>query len=512
MNKTKSFKYGMMWGTINNILTIIFPFVIRTIIIYTLGNEYLGLGGLFSSIIQVLSLTELGFGGAITFALFKPIAEGDSNKVNSILNFFRKIYRIVGFAVLAISLIIMVFLDKLVKGHIPNDINLYLLFAIYIVNTVSSYFLFAYKKVLFSAEQRYDLEAKISAIILCIQSVAQIIVLLIIKNYYIYILMLPIGTILNNIVSEKKLKKMHPEYLPKGSITDSEVTEIVKNVKGAFFSKVGSTVYLSVDNLVISAFLGLEILGKYGNYYYIITALIAFFAVIHNTIRPIIGNSLIVESKEQNWKQFKIVIFCYMWLTVICCSYCAALYQNFESLWAGYNNLLPNGMVIFLVIYFFTTKMFGILTVYQEAAGVWWYGRYIAIIGAAVNLVLNIILVQIIGLYGILISSIISGVFIIFPGTMHIIFKYVFPIKEYRKEYVLMIISFVVKMIILVIISLLVADIIYIQGIFGLVIKFVVVTVLNCMFYFISSITSKEGRVVNKFIKSKLIKTNKNKN
>ena len=134
------------------------------------------------------------------------------------------------------------------------------------------------------------------------------------------------------------------------------IMEIAKNVGGAFFSKMGSTIYLSADNIVISAFLGLSVLGVYGNYYYVISALIAIFAVAHNTIRPVIGNCLVTESKEKNWKLLKKMNYMYMCAVVFCCCCCVGLYQSFEYLWGGTKNMLPFEIVILLVLYFYTGR------------------------------------------------------------------------------------------------------------------------------------------------------------
>ena len=331
MSRIGNARKGIAFGIINNILVVILPFISRTIIIYTLGNEYLGLGGLFTSIINVINISELGFGAAVSYILYKPIAENDEQKVCAILKFTRKCFFVIGMVVLAIGLAIMPFLRSLISGDIPSGINIYVLYIIYLVNVVSSYVMFSYKRILFSANQRYDIETKIASFSVIVQYVIQIVVLLLLKNYYVYVLVIPAATIINNLTCQIITKRLYPNFICKGDISKEEISVLKQKVSGSFFSKLGDTIYLSVDNIVISAVFGLLILGKYGNYYYIITSLVALFAIVHNTLRPIIGNCIVTEEKSVNFKRFLSLNNIYIWLTAFCTCCLICLYQNFIS-------------------------------------------------------------------------------------------------------------------------------------------------------------------------------------
>ena len=432
MKRLKNVCNGILVGFFNNFLTIALPFISRTIIIRQLGAEFVGLGSLFSSVLHVLSLSALGFGGAIGYLLYKPLAEGDRGKVNAILNFYRRVYLVIGIIILVISVILCPFLDKLIAGGVPVNINIYVLYAIYVVNTVISYFCFAYKKILLSANQRYDIEMGIASCCFVIQSVMQIVLLLVFRNYYFYAIVIPVMTILNNIVSYVAVNKKFPDFVCEGRLDKSDIKEILKNTGGAFFSKIGSTVYLSADNIIISAFLGLEILGKYNNYYYVISSLVAIFAVVHNSIRPAIGNIIVTEDKETSWDIFIKTNYTYMLFAILCSSCCYVLLQDFERIWGGAENMLGFDIVALLVMYFFVGKLTSILAVYLEAAGMLWQGKFVPLISALVNLGLNIILVNVIGLRGVLLSSIASSLFINLPGYMHVFFRYLFNDKSRR--------------------------------------------------------------------------------
>ena len=190
MKRTQQALRNILWGLIEKTITILCPFVIRTIIIYKLGNEYLGLSSLFSSILQVLSLAELGFGDAIIFGMYKPISEHDNKKVGTYLNTFRKIYQLLGVVILTIGLMVLPFVKRLINGSYPDDINIYILYIIYLLNTVISYFLFAYKESLIKANQRNDINSKIYILCNLVMYILQIVVLLLFKNYYFYAVLL----------------------------------------------------------------------------------------------------------------------------------------------------------------------------------------------------------------------------------------------------------------------------------------------------------------------------------
>lgn len=426
MSRLDNAKKGIIAGFINNILAIVLPFVSRTIILYTLGNAYAGLGGLFTSIINVLNISELGFGAAVSYILYKPVAEGDDAKVRAILNFTRKCFRVIGLIILAVGLAVMPFLQHLIKSDVPEGLNIHILFAIYLVNVVLSYLTFAYKRLLFSANQRYDVETKIASLVLILQYVVQILVLLVLKNYYLFVVVFAVMTLVNNILCHVTTRKMFPQYFCQGEIDKSEITVLKQKIGGSFFAKVGETVYLSVDNIVISAFFGLVTLGKYGNYYYVITSLLALFAVLHNTLRPIIGNCIVLEDTGANFDRLKTINHAYLWCSAFCTCCLLALYQDFITVWVGVDGKFTMDIVVLLAIYFFVGRLTCIPMLFVEAAGLWWESKFFSLIAAALNLTLNIILSSLIGLPGILISSIVSSLTVTLCGYVWVLFKHYF--------------------------------------------------------------------------------------
>lgn len=185
-------------------------------------------------------------------------------------------------------------------------------------------------------------------------------------------------------------------------------------------------VYDSADTLVISAFLGLTALAKYQNYFFVMNTIFGFVTLITSSSLAGIGNSLVTESEEKNYKDLRKFTFLLSWLSAFCICCFACLYQPFMTLWVGKDNLLPYGMVLILCAYFIIRQINNLLNLYKDAAGMWHEDRWRPLICSLVNLVVNLILVQFWGLYGILISTIIAMLVVGMPWLTHNLFTVVF--------------------------------------------------------------------------------------
>ena len=435
-SRTKRVSINIVFGLISKLCSIIFPFITRTVLIYSLGTKYLGLNSLFTAILQVLNLSELGIGSALVYNMYKPMAEKNTKEVSKLLNFYKKCYIDIGIIVLILGLILLPFIQVFINGDVPVDINIYILFGIYLLNSVICYFFFAYRQSLIIASQINDIISKVNTFLIFLQNLIQTISLLMFKNYYIYIFVLPVITLLNNIIIFKITNKEYSEYKPIGNISKEELKEIKKNIKGLFLQKIGGIILSSIDSIVISMYMSIEILGIYNNYYYIISSLIGVMGIILEAIRASIGNSVVLESKEKNFADFKKFNFMYVWIVSWITIAFMCLSQDFIRLWIGEKYLLSYNIVILFSIYFFVHKWGDMLYMYQEVNGLWWENRYTQLIGAILNLILNIISIQYIGLYGVLLSTIISVVFVLDIGFFYVLFKKYFSKKEWKKEYI----------------------------------------------------------------------------
>ena len=440
-SRTRNATRNILSGAINKIATILVPFITRTILINYLGSKYLGLNSLFTSILQILNLAELGFGQALVYSMYKPIAEKNEYKVKTLLNYYKKVYKIIGIVILTLGIGILPFINNFITGGYPDEMNIYIIYGVYLINTVISYFMYAYKSSLLIANQRNDITTNINAILVIIQNIIQSLIIILMKNYYYYIILLPITTIVNNLITAKICDKKYPQYIEKSSkklkLEEEEKKEITKNTKGMIFQKIGGVILRNVDDIVISSFLGLSILGIYNNYYYILMTLFGMLDIIMNSLKSSVGNSIVLETKEKNYKDFIKFNFLYVWIISWMTLTFAFLVQDFIKLWLGEAYLLSNSIVILFAIYFYIHKWCDILYVYQEARGLWWENRYVPFIAAIVNLVINIVLVNIIGLPGILISTIVSVLFVYDVGYAKVLFKKYFNIKGAFLKYVL---------------------------------------------------------------------------
>ncbi len=441
INRTQNASRNIVWGIIEKIIVLIVPFATRTVLIKTLGAEYLGLNSLFTSILSVLSITELGLGTAIVFSMYKPIAEEDDDTVCALLNAYRFIYNIIGGIIMVAGLAVLPFLPHFIKGSYPADINIYVLYLIYLGNTVIGYFLFAYKAALFSAYQRNDMASKRRMVISFCTSLAQMALLIFTRNYYVYIIVIPLSTVATNLANAYLAKKMFPNIVCRGSISKEMKDGIKKRIAGLVSFKIYNVIFTSVDTIVISAFLGLTTLAIYNNYYYIQSTIIGFLTILTASITAGIGNKMVTDSTDANYADFKKFTFANGWL----CSWCSicllCLYQHFMQWWVGSELMFTVDTMVLMVLYFLLPRLTTMTYTYREAAGLWWEDRFRPLVATVVNLVVNIILVKIIGINGVIISTLLCTIFINIPWGTIILFKNYF--KRSPAEYFMKIIYYV---------------------------------------------------------------------
>lgn len=408
MNVVKNAKKNIAFGAVNQVVLLLCPFIVRTVIQYVLGEQYLGLNGLFSSVLSVLSLSELGFSTAIVYNMYKPIAEGDTAAVNALLNFYRKVYRIIGCVVLGIGLCLIPFLPHLIKGSYPHGLSLTGLYLIYLVNASISYFMFAYMSSLIVVHQRDDINSTRNMATKLLLTGSQIAVLLITKNYYLFTLLMPVFTVINNLWIAWVAKKQFPEFKCEGNISQEKLGEIKKLVAGTFIQKSCAVTRNSLDSICISAFLGLALTAIYDNYYQISYAITGVLGIITTSFVGGIGNHVAIKSKEENFEELKKLDFVYLMLSGWCATCLLCLYQPVMRLWMGERMLLPAPAVILLVVYFYLLKLGDMRSMYAAGSGLWWLARWRALGETALNLVLNVGLGYLFGIYGIICATIIS--------------------------------------------------------------------------------------------------------
>lgn len=425
LERVKNTSRNLIYGIILQLFKLIVPFMMRTAILYLLGVQYLGLNSLFTSVLSVLNLAELGVGAAMVYSMYRPIVEDDEKKICALMQLYKVYYRIIGIVVAVVGLSLLPFIPYLIKGDIPSDISVYYLYLLNLGSTVLSYWLFAYKSSILQAHQRNDVVSKATLVTDVFKYGMQIIVLIVFKNYYYYVMAILISQIANNIITAQLASKMYPRYKAFGNLDLKEKREINRKIRDLFTAKVSTVVVYSSDTIVISAYLGLTTLAIYQNYYYLFTAVTAIIIVFFNSVRAGLGNSIIIDEKDKLFTDFKKLLFITAWASAFCSACFLCLYQPFMIVWVGKEYLLDFGIVIWLVIYFYVHCMNVFLNSYKDASGMWHEDRFRPLVEAITNLLLNLILVRYIGLYGIIVSTVFSMLFVA-PWLIRNIFKLIF--------------------------------------------------------------------------------------
>lgn len=444
IERTRNASRNIVFGIMLKIYQIFIPFLMRTAMIYLMGIQYLGLNSLFTSILSVLNLAELGVGSAMVYSMYKPIAEDNHDSICALMKLYRTYYRIIGAVIACVGIAVTPFIPKLINGTIPDNINIYGLYLLNLGATVLSYWLFAYKNSILQAYQRNDVRSKVTLVTNTVQYGFQIWVLWEFYNYYYYVIVMLATQALTNIITAICANMLYPQYSPKGHLPDAEVKQINQRIRDLFTAKIGSVVVNSADTIVISSFLGLAVLAVYQNYYYILTAIIGFVSVVFTSVMAGIGNSIIVESKEKNFIDLKRFTFIISWVAGVCTCCLLVLYQPFMEIWVGKDLMLDFYAVVCLCVYYFIYEINQLLNTYKDAAGIWHEDRFRPLITAGVNLGLNIIMVQFCGIYGVLLSTVISTIFVGMPWLLHNIFTMLFDrknLKEYLQKLLLYIFS-----------------------------------------------------------------------
>ena len=429
INRTANAARNIAFGLISKLYQMLVPFFMRTAIIYLLGVEYLGLNSLFASVLQVLNLAELGVGSAMVYSMYKPIAEDDEVTICALMKLYRTYYRVIGLIIAIVGVAITPLIPQLISGEVPSDVNIYTLYLLNLGATVLSYWLFAYKNSVLSAHQRTDIANKVLLLTRTIQYALQLIVLFVFKNYYYYVIIILIAQVLTNIITALASNKLYPQYKPCGEIDKDKVKQINKRIRDLFTAKIGAIVYDSADTIVISAFLGLTTLAVYQNYFFIVTSLTAFISIVLSACTAGIGNSIVVETKEKNFQDFNRFTMIICWIAGFCSAAMLSLYQPFMELWVGRNLMLSFSAVACFVLYFFVRQLNALYNLYKDASGMWHEDRFRPLASALINLILNLILARFIGLYGILISTVVAITCVGMPWLLHNLFTVVFDKK-----------------------------------------------------------------------------------
>lgn len=493
-NTTRNIKTGILY----RMVSILLPFINRTVILKTLGAEFTGLSGLFSSILEVLNIAELGFNSAIVYSLYRPMAENNEKEICEIVFHFKKIYDVIGILVFGMGLMCMPFIKYLVRGAYPNSINIYLLFLLYLVNASVSYFLFAYKECLLIADQRQDIANAIRTTVVIVRYFIQFLVLILIKSFYIYLIVSILGTILTNLLIQYTTFKKYP-FCHKIKTKREISSDVLQRVKGLTVGKICDVSRNSFDSLIISSGIGLVATTIYGNYYYIYSSLYGIMLVICNAMSASVGNSIIKKNTEQNYHDMLLFSFIFAWIMGWCTVCLVCLYQPFMELWVGKELMLPSLDMFLFCIYFYVINMNNIRNQYISGTGLWWCLKRSFILETGMNLILNFILCKFLGITGVLLATIITILLFNYIQRNIILFQMYFKDKNpwyYMREQML----YALVMFVAVIVTYFICDHILCTGVMTIVLRGVVCIIIPNFIYASCFIFSPRFNEAKKFV------------
>ena len=425
-SRTKNTSRNILAGLWNRFSTILLSFVNRTIIIYILGAEFSGLNSLFVSVLGVLNIAELGIDTAIVQSMYKPIAEGDKKRICELLTLYKKSYHIVGAVILGVGLSLVPLIPLLIREELPVSVNIYVLYIMYLLNSVISYFLFAYRESLLYAHQRDDISQMFRTNLLIGKNIVQAVVLLIFKQYYAYLAIEIVFTVLTNLWIGKVTQEKYPEYQCVQGYKVKMSDDIKDQLKGLVLGNVCDRARNSLDSIILSAYLGLTVVAIYNNYYYIYSALYGVMLVVCDAMSASIGNSIVTESIEKNYNNLQKFSFLMAWIAgwFSICMLC--IYQPFMEIWMGKELMLSDFNMMLFCIYFYAINMNNIRNQYIIGTGIWWKLKYSNIAEAFGNVILNLVLGKLFGITGIIVATIITIFVFNFLWRTVVLFKIYF--------------------------------------------------------------------------------------
>lgn len=506
MNRTTNTLRNIKFAAAGQILGILVNFISRKVFVLFLSVEYLGLNGLFSNILSMLTLTELGVGTAIIYSLYKPIGSGEKEEIKTLLRLYKRIYFAVGMFVLAAGCALTPFLHIFVKD-MPDIPHIRLIYIIFVVNTAVSYF-FTYNRSIIIANQKQYIVTLYHYGLMLLLNIAQIVVLYLTQNFILYLLLQTINTISENVLLSKKAGKLYP-YIKERDVKPlrSEVkAEIKKNTFAMVFHRLGGVVVFATDNILISKLVGLIEVGLYSNYMLIRQALNTIISQLFQSVAASFGSLNVQSTDSHKLEIFNVLNFIGAWIFGFCSICLIVLINPFVTLWLGEEYLFPITTVSLIVIVFYTTGMRQASLTVRDAMGVFWYDRYKPIFEVLINIIASILLGKRWGVDGILVGTIISTITTCFWIEPYVVYQYGFHTSS--RPFFISYMLYTAVTIFAGALTVLACSLVPMAGIYGFIAKLTICAVIPNMVYLVCYWRTKEFLYIWNIIKHNILKIN----
>ena len=393
-------------------INILISFICRMVFVRCLAQEYLGISGLFSNILSMLSLTELGIGTAIGYALYKPIAEDDHEKIASLMRFYGNAYKAIGCSVAVFGLALLPFLDVIIGEQPGISDDIHFIYLLYLFNSASGYF-FSYRTTILIAAQRNYIVVAINYFVVIIQNIIQIAVLITLRNFTVYLAVQIICGLISNIIASQKAQRDYPYIAQKNvqPLSKNEKRGLITNIKALTVYKLSGLLVNNTDNIVITYFNGLIATGVASNYTLLSGMLSSLLNMVFGSMTASVGNLNAKESDETKYQIFKAINLMSFWLYAWGTIGIVVVSSDLVQLLFGENYVLSQSIPIILAINFYMVGMQTAVLSYKNTMGLFRYGQYLLLITAAINIAGDIVLGKRFGVAGIFVATAISRLF-----------------------------------------------------------------------------------------------------
>lgn len=476
---------------LTQVIITLLGFISRKVFLDSLGTEYLGVNGLLTNVLSMLSLVEGGIGASITYNFYKPLAENNEKKVIALVQLYKKLYGILAIAIFLLSLTLYPFLGYLMKdsSEVPWIGVIYFIFVI--KNMIS--YLNAHKWSLINADQKGYVLAKYNLIFNVVTTVTKIIILLLTSNYILYLVIEVVIFIIQNIWNGKVVNDRYLYLKRKEKYKVDDVTKhnLITNVKALFLHNIGTYCVFGTDNLLISAFISLKAVALYSNYTMIIDQLASLLTPVLNGVGASVGHLLATEGKEKTYDIFKVIYLVNFWIYSFAVIFLFNLLEPFINWWLGDGLLLDKLTFIIVIINFYIKGMRSSINTFKSKAGIFVADKYVPLIEAGLNLGSSLILVKYFGLAGIFMGTTISSLCIPVWTQSKIVYNQIFhkSVLEYFKSYIFFI---VLTILVGTGVTTLCTILVPWNGFFALVLKGLICVIVTNLIYLIIFFKTKE--------------------
>ena len=414
-NSVKNMKFGMVY----QVMYLLLNFVVRFSIINVLGVTALSLNGLFTEVLSILSLAEMGVGTAITYCLYKPLAEGDEKRVTQLMNLFRKAYHAISAFMLVVGLALIPLLPKIVTKVDVDNGYLTLIYVLFLLQTCASY-VNSYKALLLTADQKAWVQAKINLVVRSAFFVGTLAIIYFTKDFVLYVTNEMLYSLVFYFVVGKQADKMYPYLKNKDKLSKEDTKEIMTSIRQAFVGKLSNRVLNSTDNILISMLVGTNLVGVYSQYSMFINGFLRVFSQVNESVVGSIGNVIAVESKERSEQTLNRLNYLFFFMGSFCSICLFAGINPFLKGIVGKSYLLENGILVIVVVnmFFETFKM--PLWTFFSAAGLFKYDQKISFVGCILNIITSVILGKKYGMLGIFIGTFLSLLYMFVRKAMEL--------------------------------------------------------------------------------------------